>query len=88
MEKATVSTEIFYKHFNYILTSEKFHPTLHAEIVGWGSTSQAGSKAYRHVPVQIVPPGDVDAVSSVLFKSRNIDLILILLLRREKTLKF
>jgi hypothetical protein len=48
-----------------ILISEKFHPTLHADIVGWGSTIEAGAKSYRHVPVQIAPPGDVTAVSSV-----------------------
>jgi hypothetical protein len=41
----------------------QFHPTLYADIAGWGSTFEAGPKPYRHVPVQIVPPGDVSSVS-------------------------
>lgn len=43
---------------------------MHADIAGWGSTVDAGPKPYRHVPVQIVPPGSVSSVSgnNFLFK--------------------
>jgi hypothetical protein len=37
------------------------------DIAGWGSTVEAGPKPYRHVPVQIVPPGNVDSVSGYIF---------------------
>jgi len=48
----------------------KYHPTLSAEIAGWGSTVEAGPKPYRHAPVKIVPPGNVESVS------RNISIAL------------
>ena len=50
-----------------MLTSGKFHPTFYADIAGWGSTSEGGAKAYRHVPIEIVPPGNVDMVSLLFF---------------------
>jgi hypothetical protein len=37
---------------------------MYAEIAGWGSTVEAGPKPYRHVPVQIVRPGNVASVSA------------------------
>jgi hypothetical protein len=37
------------------------------DIAGWGSTKEAGPKPYRYVPVQIVPPGNVDSVSGHVF---------------------
>lgn len=37
---------------------------LGVDIAGWGSTYEPGPTPFRHVPVQIVPPGDVDSVSA------------------------
>ena len=36
---------------------------LHTQILGWGSTVEAGPKPHKYVPVQIVPPGNVASVS-------------------------
>ena len=44
----------------------QFHPSFYANIAGWGSTIEAGAKPYRHVPVQIVRPGNVASVSGNL----------------------
>ena len=37
---------LYFKSTNCMLTSQKFHLTLYADIVGWGSTSEGGTKAY------------------------------------------
>ena len=44
------------------------------DIAGWGSTVEASPKPYRHVPVQIVPPGNVDSVSGYTYISLVINL--------------
>jgi hypothetical protein len=36
---------------------------MYADVAGWGSTVEAGAKPYKHIPVQIIPPGDVASVS-------------------------
>ena len=36
---------------------------MYADIEGWGSTVEASPKPYRHIPVQIVPPGNIESVS-------------------------
>lgn len=33
--------------------------------MGWGSTIDAGPRPHKHVPVQIVEPGDVKSVSGI-----------------------
>jgi hypothetical protein len=35
--------------------------------LGWGSTVEAGPKPYRHVPVRIVSPGNVESVCGNVF---------------------
>ena len=60
-----------------VLISDQFHPTLYADIAGWGSTEEAGAKPYRHVPVQIIPPGNVASVSYFLWLVINFNLIII-----------
>lgn len=53
--------------------SLKYLPALQVDVAGWGSTVDAGPRPYRFIPVQVVPPGDVETVSFVL----NILLIII-----------
>ena len=57
---------------------------LYADIAGWGSTFEAGPKPYRHIPIQIVPPGDVQSVSWNISFSATIHLDI---LRQEMKLK-
>ena len=45
----------------------QFHPTLFADVAGWGSTVKAGPKPYRHVPVQIILTGHVTSVSGYIY---------------------
>ena len=78
---------LYFKTTSSVLTSKKFHLTLHADIAGWGSTSDGGAKAYRHIPVNIVPPGNIDMASvsfwiETLFFDRNL-----IVFRLEMTLK-
>ena len=55
---------LYFKTTSSVLTSKKFHPTLHANIAGWGSTSDGGgAKAYQHIPVNIIPLGNIDMAS-------------------------
>jgi hypothetical protein len=68
VKKPTVSLSFhFYENLLilrfHINIFAKYHPTLFAEIAGWGSTVDAGPKPYKHVPVEIVAPGDVQSVS-------------------------
>ena len=61
---------LYFKTTSSVITLKKFHPTLHANIAGSGSTSDGGAKAYQHIPVKIVPPGNVD-MASVSFLEQN-----------------
>ena len=61
---------LYFKTTSSVLTSKKFHLTLHADIAGWGSTSDGGAKAYQHIPVNIIPPGNID-MASVSFLDQN-----------------
>lgn len=50
-----------------MMTSPQFHPKLHADIAGWGSTVEAGPKPYKYVPVNITRPGNPKSVSGFMF---------------------
>lgn len=75
----------FFFFLDSVLISDQFHPTLYADIAGWGSTEEAGAKPYRHVPVHIIPPGNVASVSYFLWLVINFNLITFS--RLETTLK-
>jgi hypothetical protein len=56
--------------------SDKHDPTVFADITGWGLTVDGGPKSYRHIPVQITPPGNVDSVrGNFLIQKRSSNII-------------
>ena len=67
---------LYFKTTSSVLTLKKFHPTLHVDIAEWGSTSDGGAKAYRHIPVNIVLSGNID-MASVSFWIKTLFLIAI-----------